>query len=126
MNKMETKEFNRNQRLKEKFESRPAVDRYTDKYTRKIRKKTKNFYNFIRTRYSSKELTDLYNQAEINCCWAFEEIPKDMVGNKVYKLSMHLREYRSYFLFPLEDLPLMLGDGGWGDKIASWRFKLGR
>lgn len=120
---IKTKEFNRNQKLKERFESRPAIN---VKPVRKQHKKIRDFYNFVRTKYSDKELLKLYIFAEINCCWCLADVPKSMEGNKIYKLSIHLNEYKRYFLLPLEDLPIMMGGDSWGDKIASWRFKLGR
>ena len=108
------------------------LDKQRENYTwdkmsnsnRKELKPIKGLYSQLVSRFSKKELDDLYEVINAGHYWSYINVPKDKEGNKAFSIAMHFQPYKKHLLFPIEDLPLLVGDCGCGDKIIAWRFSI--
>jgi|SRR6056297_1453446 len=121
----EVKQRNRNERLVDRFHER-SFRRIDNKCYNKEKKKIKKLYNLLLSRYKRKELLYFYDLFEVGNYWSTTPIPKTKENDKIYKIATHYYDCHNCFLFPSEDLPLMMGKDKSDDEVISWRFKIGR
>jgi hypothetical protein len=116
--------------LEKRYEKRKELqspDSLAAKVYRKHIRPIKIMYYQLKSKYSEKDLITLYDMLGIKNYWYAGTISKGKDGDKIYELAKVCSrfDFKKYFIFPLEDLPLALGIDSDLDKIVSWRFKIG-